>query len=164
MRRKFKRFCTLALALLLLGALIPSGRERLSSIAASVSDAFSQSFDADDYREVMSEPDVLTGSGYATLTKNELKSLRLYPGGTPFGVKFMTEGVLVVGFCDVEQRGALGRRPHNLAQRQEDLGIGRALADRREQRGQEHLDRLLPRRQRAHRNTDSCLFGQRGLL
>ena len=102
MRRKFKRFCTLALALLLLGALIPSGREKRSSIAASVSDAFSQSFDADDYREVMSEPDVLTGSGYATLTKSELRSLRLYPGGTPFGVKFMTEGVLVVGFCDVD--------------------------------------------------------------
>lgn len=102
MRRKFKRFCTLALALLLLGVLIPSGRERLSSIAASVSDAFSQSFDADDYRAVMSEPDVLTGSGYATLTKSELRSLRLYPGGTPFGVKFMTEGVLVVGFCDVD--------------------------------------------------------------
>ena len=102
MRRKFKRFCTLALTLLLLTALLPSHREQMSSIAASVSDAFSQSFDADDYREVMSEPDVLTGSSYATLTKSELRSLRLYPGGTPFGVKFMTEGVLVVGFCDVD--------------------------------------------------------------
>ena len=102
MRRKFKRFCTLALALLLLSALIPSGREKLAGIAASVSDAFSHSFDADDYKEVMSEPDVLTGSSYATLTKSELRSLRLYPGGTPFGVKFMTEGVLVVGFCDVD--------------------------------------------------------------
>ncbi|MBO5415160.1 MAG: SpoIVB peptidase [Clostridia bacterium] len=26
----------------------------------------------------------------------------LYPGGMPFGVKFITEGVLVVGFCDVD--------------------------------------------------------------
>lgn len=25
----------------------------------------------------------------------------LYPGGVPFGVKFITEGVMVVGFCDV---------------------------------------------------------------
>jgi stage IV sporulation protein B len=102
MAKKFKRFCTLALALLLLTALIPSNKDQLSSVAASVSDAFSQSFDESDYREVMSEPDVLTGNGYATLSKKELRSLRLYPGGTPFGIKFMTEGVLVVGFCDVD--------------------------------------------------------------
>ena len=30
------------------------------------------------------------------------KELRLYPGGMPFGVKFITDGVLVVGFCDVD--------------------------------------------------------------
>ena len=31
--------------------------------------------------------------------------LRLYPGGMPFGVKFYTEGVLVVGFCDIDTDG-----------------------------------------------------------
>ena len=31
--------------------------------------------------------------------------LRLYPGGMPFGVKFITDGVLVVGFCDVDSAG-----------------------------------------------------------
>lgn len=30
------------------------------------------------------------------------KDLKLCPGGMPFGVKFFTEGVLVVGFCDIE--------------------------------------------------------------
>ena len=30
------------------------------------------------------------------------RELRLYPGGMPFGVKFITDGVLVVGFCDVD--------------------------------------------------------------
>lgn len=30
---------------------------------------------------------------------------RLVPGGMPFGVKFSTEGVLVVGFCDVDAEG-----------------------------------------------------------
>jgi stage IV sporulation protein B len=30
----------------------------------------------------------------------------LIPGGIPFGVKFTTEGVLIVGFCDIEQDGA----------------------------------------------------------
>ena len=29
----------------------------------------------------------------------------LYPGGMPFGVKFMTEGVLIVGFCDMMGAG-----------------------------------------------------------
>ena len=31
--------------------------------------------------------------------------VRLLPGGMPFGVKFSTEGVLVVGFCDVDAEG-----------------------------------------------------------
>ena len=30
----------------------------------------------------------------------------LYPGGMPFGVKFITEGVLVVGFCDVKDQNS----------------------------------------------------------
>ena len=32
----------------------------------------------------------------------ELDGLILIPGGMPFGVKFFTEGVTVVGFCDIE--------------------------------------------------------------
>lgn len=31
--------------------------------------------------------------------------LKLYPGGMPFGIKFMTDGVLVVGFCDIQSGG-----------------------------------------------------------
>ncbi len=33
------------------------------------------------------------------------KDAQLIPGGMPFGVKFSTEGVLVVGFCDVDAQG-----------------------------------------------------------
>ena len=36
---------------------------------------------------------------------NEAADLTVIPGGMPFGVKFMTEGVTVVGFCDVEIDG-----------------------------------------------------------
>ena len=32
----------------------------------------------------------------------DLRDLMLYPGGMPFGVKFYTDGVTVVGFCDVD--------------------------------------------------------------
>ena len=31
-----------------------------------------------------------------------LRDLMLYPGGMPFGVKFYTDGVMVVGFCDID--------------------------------------------------------------
>ncbi len=30
------------------------------------------------------------------------KDLKLYPGGMPFGVKFITEGILIVGFNDIQ--------------------------------------------------------------
>ena len=36
----------------------------------------------------------------------DLSAVELIPGGIPFGVKFTTEGVLIVGFCDIEQNGA----------------------------------------------------------
>ncbi len=36
------------------------------------------------------------------LSPEALTELEVYPGGMPFGVKFYTEGVSVVGFCDVE--------------------------------------------------------------
>ena len=37
---------------------------------------------------------------------NKYDDLKLYPGGMPFGIKFMTQGVLVVGFCDItSQKG-----------------------------------------------------------
>ena len=32
--------------------------------------------------------------------------IELIPGGIPFGVKFTTEGVLIVGFCDIERNGS----------------------------------------------------------
>ena len=34
----------------------------------------------------------------------KLEILKLYPGGTSVGVKLSTEGVLVVGYSDVETR------------------------------------------------------------
>ena len=38
----------------------------------------------------------------ATLSVDDLKDLKVYAGGMPFGVKFFTEGVTVVGFAEVE--------------------------------------------------------------
>ena len=43
---------------------------------------------------------VITGSA-ATADKQE--AINLIPGGIPFGVKFNTEGVVVIGFSDIDQ-------------------------------------------------------------
>ena len=52
-----------------------------------------------------------TAASYSTVLQadtEELRDLMLYPGGMPFGVKFYTDGVMVVGFCDVEtSRGSI---------------------------------------------------------
>ncbi|MBR2354740.1 MAG: SpoIVB peptidase [Clostridia bacterium] len=34
-----------------------------------------------------------------------LKNLKVYPGGVPFGVKFLTEGIIIVGFAEVTSAG-----------------------------------------------------------
>lgn len=45
---------------------------------------------------------VRTTQNAQRLSSEELQGLYLCPGGMPFGVKFYTDGVTVVGFCDVE--------------------------------------------------------------
>ena len=44
-------------------------------------------------------------TGQTPLSAEELENLTLYPGGMPFGVRFMTDGVTVVGFSDIEKDG-----------------------------------------------------------
>ena len=44
-------------------------------------------------------------TGQTPLSAEELENLKLYPGGMPFGVRFMTDGVMVVGFSDIEKDG-----------------------------------------------------------
>ena len=67
--------------------------------------AFDESVDGVDYKAVMNEPRAQNGSIGVSLSKAELKNKRLYPGGIPFGIKFITEGVLIVGFCDFKNSG-----------------------------------------------------------
>ncbi len=43
-------------------------------------------------------------SSLPTVSPSDFEGLTLTPGGMPFGVKFFTEGVTVVGFCDVETK------------------------------------------------------------
>ena len=48
---------------------------------------------------------VLTSDRATVTSPEELRDLSVYPGGMPFGVKFYTDGVTVVGFADVEIAG-----------------------------------------------------------
>ena len=41
-------------------------------------------------------------ANYLSRSNISLDDLKLYPGGVPFGIKFITEGVLIIGFCDVK--------------------------------------------------------------
>ena len=58
--------------------------------------------------ELPSVPCATALRGAATYTTvlaadtDDLRELMLCPGGMPFGVKFYTDGVMVVGFCDVD--------------------------------------------------------------
>ncbi len=45
------------------------------------------------------------GNPLLCLEAEELEGLTLTPGGMPFGVRFLTDGVTVVGFCDFEASG-----------------------------------------------------------
>lgn len=103
-QKKFKIIAPLLSFLLILSlSVFPT----LSPVSILASTAFSE-YDADfDYAAVSAEPTVVTQSGtsVASLSKSDLKTLKLYPGGIPFGVKFMTEGILIVGFCDVDAEG-----------------------------------------------------------
>lgn len=67
-----------------------------------------------------------------TATAEAYKRLRVYPGGMPFGVKFFTSGVTVVGFSDVECDGKSVNPAREAGLRQKDVIThvgGRELAD-----------------------------------
>ena len=48
---------------------------------------------------------VAVGKPLLCLEAEELEGLTLTPGGMPFGVRFLTDGVTVVGFCDFDAGG-----------------------------------------------------------
>ena len=67
-----------------------------------------------------------------TATASAYKNLSVYAGGMPFGVKFFTEGITVVGFSDVSCGGREGNPARDAGIRQKDVIThvnGRALAD-----------------------------------
>lgn len=101
MTKKINKKTSVFLSLLLVCCILFVPVSQDASVQASKT-AFVESNGEFDYVGVMSEPPVNVGSTPQRLSEKTLKSLKLYPGGVPFGVKFMTEGLLVVGFCEVD--------------------------------------------------------------
>ena len=49
------------------------------------------------------------------------KDMKLYPGGMPFGIKFATDGVMIVGFCDVVSEAGIRNPARDAGLRQNDM-------------------------------------------
>lgn len=45
---------------------------------------------------------LFTVTSAAAQEKDSYRNMKLIPGGIPFGVKFNTDGVVVIGFCDID--------------------------------------------------------------
>ena len=103
----------------------------------------------------------------ASLTAEELQELTVCPGGMPFGVKFYTEGVSIVGFCDVEtKKGAVnpaseaGLRPKDVILKVDGTPLTGAgdLTDRIEAGGGKKMTLLCRRGKREFEATLQPVF------
>lgn len=95
MRKKFFKLCfalLLAFAMfgaMLTGAAVPVGNDAVVCVSGFAS-------------YVSSTPFLPHHSIVSTAANIDFSTLKLYPGGVPFGVKFMTEGVIITGFSDIK--------------------------------------------------------------
>ena len=99
-RRIWKLLCCLLLMLSILpiGAVTPSAEQPKKEFVY----AMSHCPGPDDITLPDSLPAAATYTAVLSADTEDLRDLMLYPGGMPFGVKFYTDGVMVVGFCDID--------------------------------------------------------------
>lgn len=99
-RRIWKLLCCLLLML----SILPLGNVTASAEQPKKEFVFAMShcpgFDADLSSAAL--PCAATYTAVLSANTEDLRDLMLCPGGMPFGVKFYTDGVMVVGFCDVD--------------------------------------------------------------
>ena len=93
MTKKFKKGSSLLLGLLLIFSVFFTSSVRAESPCIP---AFANGLSAD----TRVCPSRLSQTDY--VSKNLLDDLKVYPGGIPFGIKFITDGIMIIGFCDVK--------------------------------------------------------------
>ncbi len=95
----------LSFSLLICGILFGSQTAPLAAETSEKEIAFPMSHEITVSADTVTDFDhdlLFTESSLPTIAPEALRDLSVYPGGMPFGVKFYTDGVTVVGFCDVE--------------------------------------------------------------
>jgi stage IV sporulation protein B len=95
MLKKILRF---SLLVLVIAALLTANAGAMGNSASSLSLPCLSGIPS----SVRFSPYVPSHKGISQLTAIDYSTLKLYPGGIPFGVKFMTEGIIVAGICDVK--------------------------------------------------------------
>ncbi len=80
--------------------------------------AFRQSYTHSDHASL---PVLQKNISHLSIPTSKDEDIRLYPGGMPFGVKFITEGVLIVGFCNVKTHDSTVNPSMEAGLRQGDL-------------------------------------------
>ena len=102
-RRIWKLLCCLLLML----SILPLGALTTSASTTQKEFVFAMSLcpETDATLASAALPASATYTAVLSADTEDLRDLMLYPGGMPFGVKFSTDGVLVVGFCDVDAEG-----------------------------------------------------------
>ena len=99
-RRIWKLLCCLLLML----SILPLGVLTTSASTTQKEFVFAMSLcpEMDASFASASLPCAATYTTVLSADTEDLRDLMLYPGGMPFGVKFYTDGVMVVGFCDID--------------------------------------------------------------
>lgn len=96
---------SIALALVMLTGVFSAKASAASLSADAVVEAYNGIFAGDGAEiYVYGSQRVQTGKN-APHDVREYRNKEVYLGGTPFGIKFQTEGAVVVGFCDIEING-----------------------------------------------------------
>ena len=99
-RRIWKLLCCLLLML----SILPLGGLTVSATTTQKEFVFAMSHCSglDGIAMSASLPSAATYTTVLSADTDALRDLMLCPGGMPFGVKFYTDGVMVVGFCDID--------------------------------------------------------------
>ena len=96
MAKKFVRFLTLsALILAMLTLALTSAAAPAVPCSMGCVSGFGNTVSVGSYG-------IFSGVSPTAALTSDFGSLKLYPGGIPFGIKFMTEGVVITGFSDVK--------------------------------------------------------------
>ena len=105
-----KKLCLgklLCCCLLMLAVAIPSATQT-SGLSTQTKEAFAM-------KNQSAAATLVSPSVASNRSTESLSGLTVYAGGMPFGVKFFTDGVTVVGFCDVETKDGKKQNPATVA-------------------------------------------------